>query len=396
MKKMGRLAKQHEETELVVVGAGLAGVCAAIAAARRGIRVTLIEKESSPGGMAAGLRHRFMCGLFTNSASAPRKYLNRGLTEEVCRQVSSRKAPVKMGKVWLLPYDPDRLMIVLHALLTRERNIQVSYGSKVISCSLQAGSIQSVQYSCFGKLCQFNAAVFIDAGVGILLDKCKAFIPLDPLKRQMSGFAVEMDGVPWDDDLSFRVPYVLYQAVQREALPLYARWTVVMPCAEKGRLYLKLSLPAMGGLPLAGQTAMAIVRILRQKISAFSSAKIVWQAPDVFSRDVDRLDGRYVFKDNDLLVGKKFSDAVVKGSWPMEFWDLKRGPQYRYLNGDHYELPLRSLRANKVFNLFSAGRSVSAEPGAQASLRVGGLCLATGEAAGNAAVDYLKNASVTE
>lgn len=391
---MNKAIRKQNNPDVVVVGAGFAGVCAAITASRRGARVTLIEKESSPGGTAAGLRHRFMCGLFTNSVSVPRKYLNRGLTEEVCRHLSSRKAPIKMGKVWLLPYDPDRLVSVLHDLLTCERNIQVSYLSKIVSCGLQGDSIQSVQYSRLGKLSQLRANVFIDAGAGILLDKCKASIPLDPSKRQMSGFALELVGVSWDDDLSIRVPYVLYQAVQREELPLYARWTVVTPCAEKGRLYLKLSLPVAGGLSLAGKTAMAIVRILRRELSAFCSAKIAWQARDVYSRDVDRLDGLYVLKVKDILVGKKFSDAVVKGSWPMEFWDYKRGPKYSYLGGDYYELPLRSLKAKNVSNLFSAGRSVSAEPGAQASLRVGGLCLATGEASGNAAVDYLKNAQV--
>jgi hypothetical protein len=389
---MSSPAKQLEKVDIVVVGAGLAGACAAIAAARRGACVALVEKESVPGGTAAGLRHQFLCGLFVNSVGAPRKYLNRGLTEEVCRHLSSREGSIKMGKVWLLPYDPDRLVIVLKDLLAHERNIQVFYGSKITSCSLKAGRIQSVRYSRLGKSCQLKGNAFIDAGAGILLEKCKAAKPLDSGKRQMSGFALELAGVPWDDTLSIRVPYVLYQAVHREELPLYARWTVVSACEQKGRVHLKLSLPAGTELPLGRRMSLAIVRALKRELSSFCSAKILWQAQDVFSRDGALLDGQYILKDKDVLAGKKFSDGIVKGSWPMEFWDSKRGPTYKYLNLGHYELPLRSIKAKNISNLFSAGRSVSAEPGAQSSLRVGGLCLATGEAAGNAAVDYLHNA----
>lgn len=389
---MKKLENSLDGADIIVAGAGLSGVCAAIAAARRSARVTLIEKESGPGGTATGLRHRFLCGLFTNSASLPRKYLNHGLTEEVCEHLSSRGNPIKMGKVWLLPYDPDRLMIVLNSLLTHEKNIQVSYDSKITSCSLQAGRIQSIKYSRFGKQCQLKANIFIDAGAGILLEKCKAAKPSDLAKRQMSGFALELTGVPWDDALSIRVPYVLYQAVQREELPLYARWTVVSTCEHKGRVLLKLSLLAGAGMPLGRRMSLAIVRVLKRELSSFRSAKILWQAQDVFSRDGALLDGQYILKDKDVLAGKKFSDGIVKGAWPMEFWDSKRGPIYKYLNGEHYELPLRSIKAKNISNLFAAGRSVSAEPGAQASLRVGGLCLATGEAAGNAAVDCLHNA----
>ena len=60
-----------------------------------------------------GLRHRFLCGLFPNSVGIPRKYLNRGLTEEFCERLSPGVQPVRMGKVWLLPYDLRQLIATL-------------------------------------------------------------------------------------------------------------------------------------------------------------------------------------------------------------------------------------------------------------------------------------------
>ncbi|MBF0384420.1 MAG: FAD-dependent oxidoreductase [Candidatus Omnitrophica bacterium] len=387
MKKFG---KQLDRTDIVVVGAGLAGVCAAIIAARRGARVTLIEKENIPGGTAAGMRHRYLCGLFLNSDVLPRKYLNGGLTKEICEGLSPGVQPVRMGKVWLFPCDPQRLVIVLEEFLKHEKNIKVLYSSKILTCNYRGRHIESVRYSHHGKYRELKAAVFIDAGAGILLQKCGAAQLSDSTECPMSGFSLEMVGVTWDDVLPIRVPYVLYQAVKQRRLPLYARWTVVSTTENKERLYLKLSVPAGTKPALAKKISFAIVETLRRELPAFNSGKIAWQAHDVFSRDGDRLEGEYILKEKDVIKGKKFSDVIMKGAWPIEFWDPKRGPTYKYPNEDYYELPERSVKAKNVSNLFSSGRSVSAEPGAQASLRAGGLCLATGEAAGNAAVDYLK------
>ncbi len=386
---MNKILKKINNSDVGIIGAGLTGVCTAIAAARRGANVTLIEKESVLGGTAVGLRHRFLCGLFPNAASLPRKYLNRGLTEEFCARLSPGTQPFRMGKVWLLPYDARRLVMVLVNLLTREKNIKVLYCSKINACSCAQGRIESVRYSHHNKLYQLKASVFVDAGAGIILQKCGAAQFSDLSHRQMSGFVLELVGVSWDDVLPIKVPYLLYQAVKRGDLPLYARWTAVSVSDGKERVYLKLSLPAGTSFPLAKKISVAIVRILRQELPAFQSGKIGWHSQGVFLRDADRLRGQYVLKGKDVLEGKKFPDGIMKGAWPMEFWDPKRGPTYKYPTEDYYELPLRSITAKNVSNLFAAGRCVSAEPGAQASLRAGGLCLAMGEAAGNAAVELL-------
>ena len=275
--------------------------------------------------------------------------------------------------------------------MAHEKNIKVSYCAKINTLSCQQGHIESVRYVHHGKYYELKASVFIDAGAGVLLQKCGAAQPPDLSRRQMSGYALELAGIPWDDVLPIRVPYVLYQAVKRGDLPLYARWTAVSASGQKDGVYVKTSLPVTAALSLARKTATSIVKTLRQELMAFRRGKIVWHAQDVFLRDGDRLRGQYVLKDKDVLEGKKFSDGIVRGAWPMEFWDSHRGPTYRYLDEDHYELPVRSITARNVSNLFAAGRCVSADPGAQASLRVGGLCIAMGEAAGNAAVDHLRN-----
>ena len=102
--------------------------------------------------------------------------------------------------------------------------------------------------------------------------------------------------------------------------------------------------------------------------------------------------GEYVLTGADVLEGKKFTDAVARCAWPIEQWNADGVARFRYLPpGAYYEIPARALQAAKIKNLFMAGKTVSADVDAIASARVMGCCLATGEAAGNLAADYLES-----
>lgn len=97
--------------------------------------------------------------------------------------------------------------------------------------------------------------------------------------------------------------------------------------------------------------------------------------------------GRYQLTREDVLGGRRFDDGVARASWPIELWEEGRmGAIYEYPEDDRiYEIPLRSLRARDLDNLFVAGRCMSATHDALGSARVIGTCLATGEAVGRAA-----------
>ena len=110
-------------------------------------------------------------------------------------------------------------------------------------------------------------------------------------------------------------------------------------------------------------------------------------APQVGVRESRRVIGRYQLTRQDVLTGRKFDDAVARACWPIELWQEGHlGATYEYLeDGQTYEIPLRSLQARDVENLFIAGRCMSATHEALGSARVIGTCLATGDAVGAAA-----------
>jgi hypothetical protein len=108
-------------------------------------------------------------------------------------------------------------------------------------------------------------------------------------------------------------------------------------------------------------------------------------------RESRRSNGIYQLTEKDILEGARFDDEVAIASWPIELRETARGPRFRYPIGNQpCGIPLRSLQSKDVENLFVAGKCISTTHEAQASIRVIGTCLATGEAAGIAAAKMAK------
>jgi hypothetical protein len=131
---------------------------------------------------------------------------------------------------------------------------------------------------------------------------------------------------------------------------------------------------------------LALATFLRT-LPAFADSFVSHTAPQVGVRESRRVVGRYQLTRADVLSGRKFEDAVARASWPIELWEEGHlGATYEYLpDGETYDIPLSSLQARDVANLFVAGRCMSASHEALGSARVIGTCLATGEAVGAAA-----------
>ena len=95
--------------------------------------------------------------------------------------------------------------------------------------------------------------------------------------------------------------------------------------------------------------------------------------------------GGYVLREEEMLAGKKFTDGVALGAWPVEFHDPMSGKivwKYLDVDDDYYSIPMGCIIAHNLPNLLMAGRCISTTHIAQASTRVIGQAMALGEAAG--------------
>jgi hypothetical protein len=207
-------------------------------------------------------------------------------------------------------------------------------------------------------------------------------------RRMLGGFAVRLTGINGDPEmLRLHVPYALEKMIRSGELPAICRHTVFYPGPGAGEGVCKLPFNPDDLEESARRCADLIVGGLRTSVDSFAGATIVEYSPRVLARDGRRLRGQVVFSADDVLSARKHPSGGVRGWWPIEWWDERTGPSYEFPPiDDYFEIPIASLRSEKIENLLAAGACLSASAEAAASLRASGICLATGDAAGRAAI----------
>ena len=132
-----------------------------------------------------------------------------------------------------------------------------------------------------------------------------------------------------------------------------------------------------------------------KRVPGFEGAQLTQVASRVGVRETRHLAGEYVLTLEDVVEGREFNDRICKVGMPPEAHDTPREPFFRPMaitaERGMYDVPYRTLVPLEIDNLLVAGRCMSAEPLASASLRMGPVCLATGQAAGTASVLALQN-----
>jgi hypothetical protein len=380
--------------DVLVVGGGSAGAPAAIAAARAGAATILVEAADFLGGCGAVAPHQALCGLYASTVRAPRTTLNVGLAREIALRLQAAapgRRNVRSGRVWVLPFDPQRWKDVLRQFTLGVPHLQVMLGTCAESVERQADRVTSVCVRRQRRRLTIAPKIVIDCtGVGAIIRACGIPYSLEPAAtRQMAGFVARLENIAASAELlPLAIAYRLAEAARSGHLPLFLRFTTFMPGPAKNSGYLKLSIPA--ALPDRDRQALAATRrtidYLRQTMPQCSAVKIAGVSPQALDREGLRLRGRYCLTAEDILAARKFKDAAAKNAWPMEIWDPKRGPQYRYLpSRRYYEIPLRCCRSADLANLLAAGRCMSADHEALGSTRVMGACMAVGASVGAAA-----------
>jgi hypothetical protein len=126
----------------------------------------------------------------------------------------------------------------------------------------------------------------------------------------------------------------------------------------------------------------------REKYPEFKEAYLLQTASQIGVRSTRRIIGEYILTREDVLSGKKFDDGVAQASFYCDIFEPDKAVVthvYLEKSGDWYNIPYRCLVPKRIDNLLIAGRCISADYYAEASLRLMHTCMALGEAAGVAA-----------
>ncbi|MEP6667938.1 MAG: FAD-dependent oxidoreductase [Chthoniobacter sp.] len=387
--------------DVVVAGGGSAGLAAAVASARLGARTLLIERNGLLGGMASAALVHSICGLYRlpNGTAAP-VLANAGFAAEFAKRLlaaGGASGPMRMGRVEVLLQRPVAFAQLCDAIARETPHLEIRLQSEIVAA--EAGSITLVWRGCTGKV---TGQAFVDAtGDAVLAAFRGAPCEMETTRLQRPAYIFALGGVEagrLGDDARLRLARQISQAVKANTLPAAALGAHLRESPQAAEAFVTIDLDGgtdfnpldavcLSRLETEGrEVAVRLAEFLRREVEGFAGSYVAAWPARAGVRESRRIVGCYRLEAEDLERGAQFEDTVAYAAWPMELRETATGPRLRFPTGEEpCGIPLRALHARDDEALFMAGRCISCSHEAQASVRVIGTCLATGEAAGLAA-----------
>ena len=363
------------EYDVIVAGGGIAGVSAALAAARQNKRVLLLEKQFLLGGLAtAGL-----VTIYLPLCDGNGRQVSFGIAEELLKlsvkhgyepaicEIKHSPNYIKRGMAWLengsmedkikfryqVEFNANIFAILCERLLL-ENKVDILYGTSICSAAVQDSKITSViienksgRLAFIAKsfvdatgdadLCQLSGAETVEFSQGNVLASWYYEMYNNDYILNMLGFADIPDKYKKADAPKAK-RYKGLEGKELSDMTCEAHFNVLSHFLTKGGINREHALASMATIPQ--------VRMTR------------------------RIDGAYTMNDEEVF--KEFEDSIgMIGDW------RKAGPVY--------EIPFSCLYGDKIKNLITCGRCISVTDDMWDITRVIPACAVTGEAAGIAA-----------
>lgn len=384
--------------DVLVAGGGFAGTAAAISAARGGKKVMLFDKFNAPGGAAAvNLVTPFMPYWTINKERNKREYLTGGIFSEIVGKLRELGAMEGDDK-----FSDEYLKLVLNRMI-KEAGVTVLYHAYLKDVEKEGKSIKSVTLSALGQDIKIAADTFIDAtGDGVLsyLAGCSFM-----LGRNGDNLCQPMT-------LCFRVANVdvgRFYAEMPEMQKLYKEKQSSGEIRNPRENILTFVVPAKGIIHFnttrvvklnptdpfdvteaefaAREQVFELFDLLKASFSSMKDADLIMTAAGIGVRESRMIEGEHILTANDLKECTKFPDSVARGNYDIDIHNPEGTgtSHYYFAPEEYYTIPYRSLTVKDADNLLVAGRCISADHEAQASIRIMPICASTGEAAGIAA-----------
>jgi 2-polyprenyl-6-methoxyphenol hydroxylase-like FAD-dependent oxidoreductase len=389
------------EVDVLVVGGGSAGVAAAIAAAREGMRTALVERQGYAGGMATGglviVLDDWADGASLTVGGLARETVKRLLALGAAVETGAGDWPRHGDEVWWrwarwgfedhydrrrpkpitygVNFDAEMLKGLLDDML-EEAGVALRYHSWATRAVMDGPRVRGVIAETKAGRQALLGEVVIDAsGDGDVFASAGA--PHER-SRYMVTLAHRLGGVDVERALAFeREEPAAWRSADAEIRQLIGgSWDLWwLRTTREGVVWCNcphlVRVDALGVEDLTRAEVESRRRIrrylehARQRLPGFEEAYLLETAPQIGVRQTRLLDGEYRVTKADVLGGRVFEDTVARGRT--------------------YCVPYRALVPRGVESLLVAGRCYSATPEAQRTSREIPPCMAMGEAAGTAA-----------
>jgi hypothetical protein len=403
--------RPHEsilQAGLVVAGGGLAGTCAAITAARAGVRVVLIQDRPVLGGNASSEVRLWTLGATSHMGNNNRWAREGGVIDEILVENLHR--------------NPEGNPLILDTILlekvVEEPNIQLLLNTAVHDLEMSGpGVISAVRAWCSQNSTAYlvQAPLFCDAtGDGVLGFLAGAAFRMGSESRDEfgEGFAPETacsellghslyfyskdTGRP----VKFSVPSFALKDITQ--IPRYRD----IKATDSGCRFWWFE---YGGLLDTVHETEAIKWELWKiaygvwdyiknsgKFPEAETMTLEWVGTIPGKRESRRFEGDYLLMQRDLVEQREHSDAVSFGGWAMDLHPAEGvysplSPCTQWHAKGVYQIPYRTMYSRNVANLFLTGRLISVSHVAFGSTRVMATCAHNGQAVGMAAALCLRH-----
>ena len=396
--------------DVLVCGGGVAGTMAAVAAARCGAKVVLLERYGFLGGNAtAGAVAQFNSWQTTNGRTVV-----AGLASEVVERLRHYGAAgehhsfvMSTGhKMDRVEYAPEVLKLVLDDMVS-EAGVQPLLHASLLDVGCTGRRVHGVQVLTKGGIVVVEPRVLVDASGD--MDAVKRagahFLDLDEGEALQPATMMFRFG-PVDFDRFDALPAHEVDTLSRRGFEEGHLARAALHCARDpfssdawfniSRLAVDATDPlALGRAEIEGRRqAWRAAAYLQSTVPGCERGRLVAFGTQVGVRETRRIEGDHVLTADELLEPVQFDDAIAAGAYPIDIHPAAGGElDYRGLGDDHaYQIPYRSLVPSALDNVLVAGRGLSATHQALAAVRVMTISMAVGQAAGTAAALAARNA----
>jgi hypothetical protein len=398
--------------DVLVVGGGISGVTAALAAARHGANTALVQSRPVLGGNGSSEMRMHITGANCHNGKAD--MVETGILMELLLE-NKRRNPYHSFSIW------DS---VLWEKVRFQENLTLYLNTTLDEAQTDGGRITGIvcRQATTETTYAFDADVYVDAtGNGTLgfltgadyrigsegkAEFGEPNAPDEPNRTTMGNtllFIAEDKGEP----VPFEKPFWAYTFTE-EDLRFRGHGNVTIPHGENGVTEEYNADSGYWWIELGG-TSEDIIRDTEKLTEELykcvygiwdhiknggdhgaENYALSWVGSVPGIRESRRLVGDYLLQEGDVGGNRIFGDAVAYGGWPMDEHPplglFHKGPPVRYLNFPGcYSIPYRCYYSKNVDNLMMAGRDISVSKMALGSVRVMGTCAVGGQAAGTAA-----------
>jgi hypothetical protein len=392
------------EYDVVVCGGGPAGFIAAIAAAREGARTALIERYGFLGGMAT-IGYVNPISVFTYNQSQ----VVGGIAWEFCerlQEIGGAHIEKPLGNV---AFEQEHYKLLAQRMCL-EAGVELYMHSYLSGCVMDGDKVAQVLIENKNGTEALSAKMFIDctgdadlasmAGVEMQPDEGR---PLQPLSSYFILGGVDIDTPMMQESIHHNkqgenchclpVREKLLSLKDELGIPEFGGpWFCLT--RQPGVVTVNMTRTAGNAIDnrdftraecILREDAFKMARILKENVEEFKDSYLIAVAVQGGIRETRRIKGVHTITAEEYVNAYQYPDSIARGAHPIDI-HVASGPvqNITFLKTPAY-VPYRALIAPTHTNILVAGRCLSADKQAFASLRVQASCMDMGQAAGTAA-----------